>query len=66
VHALVPLFHPGPGVVFVGGLIDHEGLPEQILRRSLLELAPSAVVRSPQEDPASGAVRLARQAFPPR
>jgi glucosamine kinase len=66
VNALIPLFRSGAGVVFVGGLIDHEGLPEQILRKSLLALTPPAVVHPPQEDPASGAVRLATQAFPPR
>jgi N-acetylglucosamine kinase-like BadF-type ATPase len=66
VNALVPRFPSGPGVVFVGGLIDHPGLPEGTLRRSLLALAPSVVVRSPLEEPASGAVRLAKHAFSPR
>jgi N-acetylglucosamine kinase-like BadF-type ATPase len=51
---------PEVGVVFVGGLIDHEGLPARMLSESLRLSAPSACVRLPLEPPALGALRLAR------
>ena len=52
---------PQIGVVFVGGLIDHESVYAGILREAVCALSPSVHVHPPQEPPASGAVLLARQ-----
>jgi N-acetylglucosamine kinase-like BadF-type ATPase len=52
---------PRIGVVFVGGLIDHESVYAGILREAILALSPAVEVHAPQDGPATGAVLLARE-----
>ena len=51
---------PRIGVVFVGGLIDHDSVYARILREAIIAQSPAVQVHAPQEGPASGAVLLAR------
>lgn len=52
---------PEVGVVFVGGLVDHDCVYARILREAILPLSSAVRVHSPLESPAHGAVLLARQ-----
>ncbi len=52
---------PRIGVVFVGGLIDHESVYAGILREAILALSPAVEVHAPRDGPATGAVLLARE-----
>jgi len=49
------------GVVFVGGLIDHDTVYARLLRETLMELLPSAEVRPALHPPVGGAVLMALQ-----
>lgn len=59
VHSYASL--PEIGVVFVGGLIDHECVYAGILREAILPLSPAVRVHPPRGSPVLGAVLLARQ-----
>ncbi len=59
VHSYATL--PEVGVVFVGGLIDHECVYARILREAILPLSSAVRVHPPRESPAYGGVLLARQ-----
>jgi N-acetylglucosamine kinase-like BadF-type ATPase len=59
VHSYASL--PEIGVVFVGGLIDHECVYTRILREAILPLSSAVRVHSPRGSPVLGAVLLARQ-----
>ncbi len=61
VHSYAAL--PEIGVVFVGGLIDHECVYVRLLREAILPISPAVRVHPPQESPVHGAVLLARQAL---
>jgi N-acetylglucosamine kinase-like BadF-type ATPase len=49
------------GIVFIGGLIDHDTSYARIFRTSLMARFPSAVVHPPMHPPVVGAVILARK-----
>jgi N-acetylglucosamine kinase-like BadF-type ATPase len=49
------------GVVFIGGLIDHDTVYARLLREALAELVPSADVRPALHPPVGGAVLMALQ-----
>ena len=49
------------GVVFIGGLIDHDTLYARLLREAIVASCPQAEVRPPLHPPAHGAVLMARQ-----
>jgi N-acetylglucosamine kinase-like BadF-type ATPase len=49
------------GVVFIGGLIDHDTVYARLLRETLLALVPSAEVRPALHPPVGGAVLMALQ-----
>jgi N-acetylglucosamine kinase-like BadF-type ATPase len=51
---------PQVGVVFVGGLIDHDCVYVGMLREAILALSPAVRVHPPQDPPAYGAVLLAK------
>ena len=50
----------GAGVVFVGGLINHESVYAEILRDAIIARCPRAEIRLPLHPPVVGAVLMAR------
>ncbi len=56
---------PEIGVVFAGGLIDHECVYARILREAILPLSSAVRVHPPRGSPVLGAVLLARQMLVP-
>jgi hypothetical protein len=47
------------GIVFFGGLIDHETAYASLLRATIASACPKADVRPPLHSPAEGAVLMA-------
>lgn len=51
---------PGIGVVFIGGLIDHDSIYSRMLREAVCGISPTVAVVPAQHPPVSGALLLAK------